>query len=162
MNPVKYLRSLFSPSPALNATGGVAATPRQGRTPSIGASKKGTLYNWSPKRLSSVVESREREDITLRAMDLVENDPHVAGLVKSMSINTVGVGYQPQSTIKADILDISDGKAIDELQSQAEWYYEIWSREADAAGTKHMQDMFLQADNMMLIRGEYLFLTRMI
>lgn len=125
------------------------------------ASTTGTLQNWNPRRLTTMAEAREREKIAIRAMELEADDPHVAGLIESMNINTVGIGYNPQSRIRVDQVPAA-GKDIGILQRQGEWNFTVWSKEADVQGSKHFNDILLLADRCMLVRGEYLILPRML
>ncbi len=157
---VARIREFFA-TRNLQAASGVSAFPRHGRPPSTAASSTGTLQNWNPRRLSTMAEAREREKIAIRAMDLEADDPHVSGLIESMNINTVGIGYTPQSRIRVDQVPAT-GREIGVLQRQAEWNFTVWSQEADIQGTKHFNDILLLADRCMLVRGEYLVLPRMI
>lgn len=150
--------------PSQATVSGPGIAPRIGRTSQTAASRIGTLQNWNPRRLNTAAEAREREAIALRAMDLNGDDPHVAGLIESMNINTVGTGFRPQSHIRHDVIPSLSGvddKEITRLQRLAEWNFSVWSREADIQGTKHFNDHLLLADRTMLVRGEYLVLVRM-
>lgn len=134
-----------------------------GRPRLVSASNTGTLQNWFPRRQTTIAEARDREQTVLRAMDLDANDPHVAGLIETMNINTVGIGYTPQAQLRADQLpgNLSD-EQISSLQRRQEWEFGLWSREADITGMRHLQDIFALADRTMLVRGEYLILVRML
>ncbi len=156
-------RRLTNKSAQLGTPGTISniAARRQGTVSKTSAGNSGTLANWNPRRLTTSTEARERESIVLRAMDLEANDPHVSGLVESMNLSTVGVGYTPQSRMNADILPLKK-KKIRKIQRQAEWNFSIWSKEADIQGKKHFNDILLLADRSMLVRGEYLILPRMI
>jgi len=145
---------------AAAATSGIAAGAPQ-TIERRSAGQTGTLSNWNPRRVDQLKASREREAIVKRALDLEANDPHVSGLIESMNINTIGIGFTPQSRMRQDQLPI-DAEAVKALQRQAEWNFALWSKECDLQGTKHFTDICLVGDRSMLVRGEYLILPRMV
>lgn len=128
---------------------------------SAGASRSGTLSNWLPKRHDKARAALDREAVADRAEDLAANDPHVSGLIESMNINTVGVGFKAQSRMKGLFLPVTRSEQ-ELLQRGLEWNWSLWSKEADIRRTKHFVDMLSVCDRSMLVRGEYLALPRYI
>lgn len=137
--------------------GKVTQSGRGGSPKKKSAGDGGTLSNWNPNRINAMAEAREREKIVGRALDLEADDPHVNGLVESMSTNTIGVGFTPQSRINGDVVPLS-GDGVSELQKQMEWAWTLWSKEADVREIDHFNDLLLAADRCMLLRGEYLII----
>lgn len=164
VSPERGLRRIQARSALglVQASIGSVTNSGRGGSPKRGAAaKEGTLRNWNPNRINAALEARQREDVVYRALDLEANDPHVNGLVESMSINTVGSGFTAQSRIRADQLTLSEDK-ITELQKQMEWNWAVWSKEADVREKDHFNDLLAVADRSMLVRGEYLIIPQLV
>lgn len=120
-------------------------------------SYKGTNSNWRTRQISHYAEAQERQTTNLRAQDLAANDAYAASLLDSLSLNVVGKGLAPQSRPRWDLLGISEDQARD-VARQAEWWWGVWSRQADAGERMNFNDMQFLATYSMLCRGEYLVL----
>ena len=146
--------SAAAPAPLKDSVPATSYARPHGRTRLTSASNTGTLQNWFPRRQPTIAEARDREQTVIRAMDLDANDPHVAGLIETMNINTVGIGYTPQAQLRSDQLpgNLSD-EAISSLQRRQEWEFGLWSREADITGMRHLQDIFALADRIAVLCG---------
>lgn len=148
-----------TPSPTPRQARPVAA-PRAvlgGILPSVSrvaGNKEGTLSNWVVSRSTVLTETRERRDISDRAEDLVNNDPHAVSTISGMAINISGTGFAPQSTLPADVLGIST-EAAERFQRQAEWAWQVWAAEADAGGRWPFWGVQYLATWSLLCRGEF-------
>ena len=152
-------------SAVLGPAAGTSPAPVRAETPLTGGgfpgmSKvagqySGTMANWITRRLSRFSEEKERETITDRASDLVVNDPHAASVVDSISMNVIGTGLIPQATPHQDILGWTETE-MNDFQTQAEWEFSIWSREADAGGRLPFWLMQFLTIYSTLVHGEYL------
>lgn len=153
----------FSPSRAVNRmrSRAVLDVITAGAVERSSGSRKGSLGNWLPTKISKWQDARQREIITSRAEHLVANDAHAASVVDSLSINVVGVGLKPQSKPYAKVLGIKDEQAL-EIAEQAEWAWQIWNREADCAGRTTFAGVQFQAIYSMLVSGEILCLPVML
>jgi len=125
------------------------------------AGNSNTLSNWYPTRVNSWLEERERKLVAMRAEDLVANDGHAAGLIDSISINTVGTGLNPQSRVDAKRLGLSDDEAA-AFQASAEKAWKDWCREADAGERMHFCDIQYLNIRSMLVQGEFINLPLML
>jgi capsid protein len=64
------------------------------------AKRQGSMKNWIPRRLlGRQQEALERERIVERSIDLINNDPHAAGVVEGFAQTVVGSGLVPQPLI---------------------------------------------------------------
>jgi lambda family phage portal protein len=148
------------PAIGMSASSGVQAGP-SATVERRSAGSDGTMYNWTPKRLNEARLTRTREKTVERALDLDANDAHVSGLIESMNINVVGVGYRGQSKIVADQVPMTRLE-IGLTQRQLEWEWKLFCRQCDIQGRKEFVDVLSVADRSMLVRGEYLVLPRMV
>jgi len=126
------------------------------------AKREGSLQNWIPRRLlSRQQESMERERIVERSIDLVNNDPHAAGIVDSFATTIVGAGLRPHPALDADVLGM-EKEEVRTLQAAQRAVYDAWSPTADAGG--RMTDAGIQflLQCCMLRFGEYLVLLPML
>lgn len=146
--------------PAFGATTGVQGGP-PATVERRSASSDGTMYNWIPKRLNEAKLTRTREKTVERALDLTVNDAHVSGLIESMDVNVVGIGYRAQSKIAADHVPLTRLE-ISLAQRQLEWEWKQFCRNCDIQGRKEFVDILSVGDRSMLNRGEYLVLPRMV
>jgi len=121
----------------------------------VAGSYSGTLSNWSVDRLSKGSEKHHRDTVNARAEDLVSNDPHACSVVDSMTVNTVGTGLIPVSTPNAKILGWND-QEVEDFQEQAEWYFNIWCKEADAGERFPFWGIQSLTVHSMLTVGEFL------
>lgn len=119
----------------------------------------GTLFNWRPRRLAESARTRSREMTVARALDLEANDPHVSGLIESISVNTVGAGFRAQAKIAGDQVPLTRAE-LALTQKRQEWEWRLFERSCDIAGRKHFADFCQLLDRCMLNRGEYLVVLR--
>jgi lambda family phage portal protein len=132
------------------------------------AKKTGSMQNWTPQRFyTRDAESREREDIALRATDLVNNDPHAAGAVSGYAETVVGPGLVPLPSVSADVLGYSedsseDKKKVREVQKQMRSVYICWYRFADAGQRMTFGEIQHLIQRNLIQYGEYLVLCHMI
>ncbi len=124
------------------------------------AGSQGTMSNWNPRVVPESVMPRSRVKIVERSLDLEANDPHVAGLIESININTVGSGFRAQAKIKSDQVPMVPAQ-ISLTQRQQEWEWKLFSKNCDITQKKHFEDYCLLMDRCMLNRGEYLVVARM-
>jgi len=115
---------------------------------------QGGVANWLPRRLGAADAPRERTVIQDRAEDLASSDPHAAGLVNSIAVNTVGIGLRPQSRLDFRRLGISE-EAAGELQDQIEYVFAEWAPTADASERMSFGDMQYLNFLTTLIKGEF-------
>ena len=65
-----------------------------------GAQLKGSLKTWRPQALGTDAQiSMERERIIERSIDLVQSDPHAAGIVENMATLVIGAGVGYKSDV---------------------------------------------------------------
>jgi len=119
------------------------------------ASRKGRLGNWLTRKLGRLAQGQQRREANLRAEDLVTNDPTAAGAISTMTVGTVGSGLKPQSRPKAELLGVGP-EAAALVGRQAEFWWNVWRREADLAGRLSFDDIQFLNLYWMLARGEYL------
>jgi lambda family phage portal protein len=93
--------------------------------------------------------------VTDRAADIVANDPHAASVIDSMALNSVGTGLIPQSNPHQELLGWTDAQ-VKEFQTQAEWWFSVWAREADAAGRMPWWCIEFLSVYSLFVNGEYL------
>jgi len=122
---------------------------------------RGSLSNWWVNRNSRWSEAYERETIADRAEDLAANDPHASSVIDSMAINTVGTGMTVQSRPNHRVLGWTEAQAQD-FAAQAEWFWSVWCKEADAGGRLPFWAIELLSVHSMLVRGEFLRIPVMI
>jgi lambda family phage portal protein len=126
------------------------------------AQRKGSLKTWIPRRLmSEQLESMEREAIVERSSDLINNDPHAAGIVDTFATTIVGSGLNPHPSIDSAIVGM-DREAVRAIQVQLKNIFRIWSGFADAGQKSSFYGLQFLAQRMLLQFGEYLFLLPMI
>lgn len=125
------------------------------------AGNRDTLSNWFPGRVDAWQEERDRKLVTMRAEDLVASDAHAAGLVDSISVNTVGVGLNPQSRVDAKRLGLTPEEAK-AYQASCERAWKIWCREADAGGRMTFANIQYLNIRTMLVHGEFISLPLML
>lgn len=147
-------RPVFAAASGIQSGAGITVERRS-------AGSDGTMSNWTPKRLNESRITRTREKTVERALDLTANDAHVSGLIESMNVNVVGVGYRAQSKIMSDQVPLTRLE-ISTRQRSLEWEWKLFCRECDIQGRKEFVDILSVADRSMLVRGEYLILPRMV
>jgi len=106
-------------------------------------------------------EPYERNTIASRAQDLVANDPHAANIADSMGVSVVGTGLRPQSRPNWKLLGWSEEEA-ETFQTQAEWAFSIWEKEADAAGRLPFWAIQSLSVQSLVVNGEFLRIPVMI
>lgn len=128
----------------------------------VAANRAGTFKNWVPRRLlTREQEAIEREAITERAIDLVNNEPNAAGTLEAFPMTVIGAGLVPHPSIDYRLLNISKDQAK-EIHRQQKNVYAKWVPFADAAGQMSAgQIQFLLMRNLIQY-GEFIFLLPMI
>jgi hypothetical protein len=72
------------------------------------------MKNWVPKRLlTRTLEESERLTIVERSIDLVNNDPHAAGVADGFASTIVGSGLTPHPTLNPIALPGRDWSRAD-------------------------------------------------
>ena len=98
------------------------------------ASHDGDLRTWRPRKLyGAEAEARERETIAARAIDLVQSDPHAAGVVDTYATTVIGAGLVPMPSIDREAIGM-DKAAARRIQAQQRAVYRDWAPWADAEG----------------------------
>lgn len=120
------------------------------------------MQNWIPRRLfTRQAETRERERIVERSIDLVQSDPHAAGIVDSFATTIVGPGLQPHATLDPDALDM-DKAQVRRIQAQERAIYQAWAPWADAGGRMTDGEIQFLIQRCVLQYGEYICLLPML
>jgi lambda family phage portal protein len=155
-----------APPVLYNASGRPLSNSRVNITPdpvqyaSRGASQKGSLRSWVPRKLSSGSQmSRQRQTLQARISDLIGSDPHAAGVVQSFPVTVVGSGLTPYPSLDSEALGITEEIAagIESAQRRA------WSRfapQADITGRDFGQIQFVW-ERSLIQHGEALTLVLM-
>jgi lambda family phage portal protein len=126
------------------------------------AKKSGSLKNWIPKRFSSEYEeSAERSVIVERSVDLVNNDPHAAGIVDGVATTIVGSGLTPHPTLNQDVIKL-DKEEIRRIQAEQRAVYAHWHGFADAGQRMNFGAIQYLVQRQIMQYGEYLVLLPMI
>lgn len=95
------------------------------------AKRTGSLSNWNPREtFGAYTESREREDIIARSINLINDDPNAAGIIDSFATTIIGPGLRPVPAIDALDLGISKERAR-EIEYQQKKVYKRWAPHAD-------------------------------
>ena len=126
------------------------------------ARRTGSMKNWVPKRLlTRTLEESERLTIVERSIDLVNNDPHAAGVADGFASTIVGSGLTPHPTLNPIALGLSKEqvRAIQESQRSA---YQAWAPFADASGRQPFGSIQYLVQRNLIAFGEYLVLLHMI
>lgn len=128
-----------------------------------GAKRAGSMKNWRPRKTGGQVqEAMEREALTARAIDLVQNDPNAAGAVDGIAQAVIGAGLTPQPLIDHDAFYSIDKEEAKTIQRQQRNIYKTWAPFADAGGRLNNGAIqFLLLCNT-LEYGEYLVLLPML
>jgi len=126
------------------------------------AKREGSMRNWIPRRLlSRSAESRDRERILERSIDLCQSDPNVAGIISGQADAVIGSGLKPYPAIDYELLGITK-EAARGIQRRQKAIYNIWAPHADASGRLHDgQIQYLKFYNMLAF-GEYIMLLPMV
>jgi len=126
------------------------------------AKREGSMQNWIPRRLfTRQAESRERERIVERSVDLVQSDPHAAGIVDSFATTIVGPGLQPHAILDVDALGM-DKTEVRRIQAQERAIYQAWAPHADAGGRMTDGEIQFLVQRCVLQYGEYICLLPML
>lgn len=126
------------------------------------AKRAGSMKNWVPKRLlTRQSEEDERQTIVERSIDLVNNDPHAAGVVETFATTVVGAGLLPHPTMDGDILGL-DKEKTRQLRAQQKGIYRVWSPFADAGARMTFGGVQYLLQTCLLKYGEYLMLLPML
>ena len=96
------------------------------------AKRTGSMANWTPRKLwGPSAEAMDRELVVERSIDLVNNDPHAAGIMDNIASYVVGAGLTPYPTIDRRILGL-DKETVRMIQAQEKAVYWAWNPWADA------------------------------
>lgn len=126
------------------------------------AKKSGSLKNWVPKRFNSEYEeSTEREIIVERSIDLVNNDPHAAGVADGFATTIVGSGLMPHPTLDQDTIKLSKDE-VRRIQAEQRTVYAVWNPFADAGQRMSFGAIQFLVQRQLMQYGEYLVLLPMI
>lgn len=127
-----------------------------------GAKKSGSLKNWLPKRFNTEhEESGERDVIVERSIDLVNNDPHAAGIADGMATTIVGSGLMPHPTLNQDVIKL-DKEDIRRIQAEQRAVYAVWNSFADAGQRMNFGAIQFLVQRQLMQYGEYIVLLPMI
>lgn len=126
------------------------------------AKKSGSMKNWIPSPYYNYYnEALERNDILARSIDLVNNDPHAAGVVDTFATTIVGPGLTPHPALNADVLGLTK-EEIRSIQSQQKAVYNTWNIFADASQKQNFGGIQYVIIRNLMQYGEYLVLLPMI
>lgn len=126
------------------------------------AGQTGSLKGWRPRRYRSVQEeSRDRAEVVRRSCDLVDNDPHAAGLVDTFAATVVGAGLVPHPNPDPDALNL-DKETDQTLTRQMRAVYSRWRYHADAGQRFTFGQIQYLAKVSMMRHGEYFILLPML
>jgi len=96
------------------------------------AKKTGSMRDWIPRKTwGPPQEAMDRELVVERSIDLVNNDPHAAGIMDNIASTVVGAGLTPYPTIDWRVLGI-DREQARTIQAQERAAYWAWNPWADA------------------------------
>jgi lambda family phage portal protein len=157
------LPAFSASAPVLYGPNGAPILPDSAYTVrSRAARREGSMTNWIPQRLlSRQQEAIEREQIVERSIDLVQNDPHGAGLVDTIATHVIGAGLTPLPILEPTATGLTD-EEIQPIRAQQKAIFQTWSPFADAAGRMNFGALqYLWLRNLMQF-GEYLVLLPMI
>jgi lambda family phage portal protein len=125
------------------------------------ARREGSIKTWIPRRLFGVMsEALEREQISDRASDLVNNNGYAAGAVQTVAVTTIGPGLTPHPTFEPEALGLSKDEAR-AVQTQMRGVWQAWAPWADAAERMSFGAIQFQAMRNLMQFGEYLALLPM-
>ena len=120
------------------------------------AKREGSLQNWIPRRIyGRHAETLERERIMERSIDLVNNDPHAAGVVDTFATTVVGAGQEPRPYrgTAGQGIETEEGRRV---QGEKGLVYDRWSPHADAAGRMTAGGLQFLIQRNLIQFGEYL------
>ena len=127
-----------------------------------GAKQTGSLKNWLPQKFYlPQVEAFERERILERSIDLVNNDPHAAGVVDTFGHTVVGAGLTPYPVLNPVALPL-DKETLREIQRQERAVYARWEQFADVGRRTSFGWMQHLAMRSCIEYGEFLMLIHMV
>ena len=125
-----------------------------------GASNKGSLRSWIPRKLSnSAAISRQRQTLQARISDLVGSDPHAAGVVQSFPVTVIGDGLSPYPSLDAEALELTEDQATAIEAAQRRAWARFWPQ-ADITGRDFGQVQFIW-ERCLVQYGESLTLVLM-
>ena len=127
------------------------------------AKRTGSMKSWIPQRLlSRQMEAYEREEITKRSTDLINNDPHAAGIADMFATTVIGPGLTPQPLLDAAATGMPDNDARRALQAQERTAYAAWYPTADAGQRMTFGAIQFLVQRNLVQYGEYLVLVHML
>lgn len=98
------------------------------------AKRTGSMKNWFQSRLFSAdQEARERELIVARSINLINDDPHAAGIIDTFATSIIGAGLKPHPSLNSDVLGLSR-EQVKKIEGQQKSIYKAWAMSADAGG----------------------------
>lgn len=126
------------------------------------AQRTGSMKNWIPRRLfSQQAENMEREAIVERSIDLINNEPHAAGIVDTFASTVIGAGLRPHPQLDHELLGIDKIEAR-KLQRTQRALFDQWWPHADAGGRMSFGQIQYLTKLSMIRYGEYFVLLPMI
>ena len=98
------------------------------------AKRTGSMANWIPRRLfSKDQETLDRDMIVSRAINLINDDPHAAGIVETFATTIIGAGLQPNPALNSKVLGLPR-EQIKKIEAQQKAIYKAWAQNPDVAG----------------------------
>ena len=127
------------------------------------AKNQGSMKSWIPRAIySDSQESREREKIAARAIDLCNNDPNATGIVETFANTVIGTGLNPHPLL----LDGGDlGLSADQIRTVKQQQiknFTIWSYYADVQEKKWFSSILFLLQKCLIKYGEYVLLLHML
>jgi len=97
------------------------------------AKRTGALANWTPRKVySRDQEARERSDIIARSINLINDDPHAAGVVDAFATTIIGAGLKPIPSLNSDALGLTKDE-VKNIETQQKQIYKEYSLRPDAS-----------------------------
>jgi len=126
------------------------------------AKRSGSMKKWIPRRvIGQQQEALEREAMVDRSTDLVNNDPHAAGVVDLFATTVIGPGLTPHYSLDPEDLAL-DQEQVRIVQRQMRNNLRTWSTFADAAGRLTFGSIQHLIKRNLFQYGEYLVLLPML
>lgn len=102
------------------------------------AGRQGRFQNdWRVSNRSADLEMLGDADVVrARARDLVRNNAHAQGVIRSLLRNVVGCGIKPQSRLR-----FADGRERDGMNEAIESFWDRWQSTADVTGRLSFYEM---------------------
>jgi len=136
----------------------ISAEYQQERT---AAKRVGSMSEWAPRGLyGSAAEARDREVISRRAIDLVQNDPNAHGVIETFATTVIGTGLSLHPVIDADALGMSKAK-VKKLKAEQKLNFATWAPESDYLDRYWFGAQLFILEKLFMKFGEYFILLPM-